>query len=387
MAKNQAYSVVKLERKPRSIKPLMLADQQQHLTHRKIAEFMDSQDVLGIGFSANDLMDIYGHYQRSVQDAAPSGPQLTPTVMAAAQFLQHWLPGTVATVTQVRKIDSLVGCATVGTWADDFVVLRIVEPIGNAQPYSDLGIIPLSSYSGTYEQRQVYVAEAGFSIGKREQERMLQAGWQDAMNRRESTQAVLQIQRNLVGFYGMAGMATYGFLNDPGLPAYLTVPSGAGSVGTTWDNKAATDIWNDLITAASTLRQQSGDTIDPWTAKCTLAIALSAVDNLNKVSPYFTKSVKDLIASTFPNWRIEHAPELDGASGGNNVFYLYAEQVSLDNNIQSTDDLATFIQVVPALSRLIGLEVAAKKISEDYSMSTAGVLCKRPWAVVRFTGI
>jgi len=44
-------------------------------------------------------------------------------------------------------------------------------------------------------------------------------------------------------------------------------------------------------------------------------------------------------------------------------------------------------QLVQTKFQTIGVEKRAKTYVEDYSNGTAGVLCKRPWAVVRVTGI
>jgi hypothetical protein len=35
----------------------------------------------------------------------------------------------------------------------------------------------------------------------------------------------------------------------------------------------------------------------------------------------------------------------------------------------------------------LGVEKRAKSFVEDYANATAGVMCKRPYAVVRFTGL
>ena len=45
------------------------------------------------------------------------------------------------------------------------------------------------------------------------------------------------------------------------------------------------------------------------------------------------------------------------------------------------------MQVVPAKFRVVGVAKDTKGYEEDYSNATAGVMCKRPYAVVRYTGI
>lgn len=76
-------------------------------------------------------------------------------------------------------------------------------------------------------------------------------------------------------------------------------------------------------------------------------------------------------------------PQFNGANGGSNVFYLYADRV-IDN---STDDGKTFDQLVPAKFQVLGVQQKLKGYEESYSNATAGVLCKRPYAVYRGSGI
>jgi len=86
---------------------------------------------------------------------------------------------------------------------------------------------------------------------------------------------------------------------------------------------------------------------------------------------------------TYPKLRVISAPQLNLANGGQNVFYLYAEHVE-DG---ASDDNRTWVQVVPAKFQALGVEKQAKAYEEDYANATAGVMLKRPYAVVRYTHI
>ena len=76
-------------------------------------------------------------------------------------------------------------------------------------------------------------------------------------------------------------------------------------------------------------------------------------------------------------------PELAGANGGENVFYMYAEKI----NDSSTDGGAVFAQMVPSKFQVLGVQKLDDGYRESYTNATAGVLCKRPWAVVRRSAI
>lgn len=308
----------------------------------------------------------------------------TGSINTPVQFLQNWLPGNVNVITQARKIDDLVGIMTAGAWEDEQIVQGVMELTGIAVPYGDYTNVPLASWNINYETRSVQRFEEGMQVGKLEAARAGRQRVSSDAQKRASASLALEIQRNAVGFYGYNDGAgrTYGFLNDPSLPAYVSVPASGTGGSTNWSEKTFLEITADLREAYSALRTQSGDTIDPEVTPITIAIATNAVTFLTVTSD-FGISVRNWITQTYPKTRIVSAPQLDDANGGEGVFYMYAETVQ-DN---STDDGRTFIQVVPAKFMVVGVEQKAKGYLEDYSNATAGVMCKRPYAVVRRTGI
>lgn len=108
-----------------------------------------------------------------------------------------------------------------------------------------------------------------------------------------------------------------------------------------------------------------------------MALPVSVMEYLN-VENEFGKSVYDFIRQNYPNVRIESAVQLDGANGGANVFYLFAEKINGKSVIR---------QLGVERFRLIGVEQKAKVFLEDYSNATAGVLVTQPIGIVRYTGV
>lgn len=327
---------------------------------------------------------------RSVREmrAALDANVLQPTTMAGTiptpvQFLQNWLPGLVRVVTRALKIDELVGISIGGAWSDEEVIQGILEPTGLAVPYGDYTNVPLSSWNMSYERRTIVRFESGMRVGRLEEDRSGRIKVNSATEKRNASAVSLEINRNRVGFYGYNSGAgrTFGFLNDPGLPAYVTVPNGAGG-SPLWANKTFLEIIADIRTAMAVLQTNSGDTIDPATVSTVLAVNTSNNQFL-AVTNDFGISVADWLRKTYPKLRTVTAPELNGANGGANVFYLYAE--SVDDG--STDGGAVFDQIVPTKFQTLGVEQQAKAYVEDYTNATGGVMAKRPWAIVRRSGI
>lgn len=305
----------------------------------------------------------------------------TPSLPTPIQFLQTWLPGFVKVMTAARKIDDIIGIKTVGSWEDAEIVQGIVEPSATVQEYGDYTNIPLASWNTNFERRSVVRSEMGIAVGLLEEGRASAMRLNSADTKRQAAAIALEIFRNAVGFYGWnsGNNRTFGFLNDPSLAAAITAPSGG------WGAANFQQITGDIRAAVVQLRTQSQDQIDPEKVDMTLALPTNKVDYLS-VTTDFGVSVRDWIKQTYPRIRICSAPELTASNAGADMFYLFAE--SIDSAIDgSSDGGETFAQLVQTKFMTLGVEKRAKTYVEDYANATAGSLCKRPWAVVRFTGI
>lgn len=307
-------------------------------------------------------------------------PVTTAGVVTPIQFLQNWLPGIVEVVTAARKIDEIVGISTVGAWEDEQIVQQVLENTGAAVPYGDDTIVPLSSYNLNYVYRTVVRSEQGMRVGQLEEARSSRVNVNAGAQKRRASALQLEIARNQIGFYGYnaGNNLTYGLLNDPSLPAYVTVANS----GTLWAAKTFLQIQADILTAFQALRVQSQEMVDPGSTPITFTIATNCVDYLRKTSD-FGISVMQWLNDAYSNVRIVSAPQYNLANGGANIFTLHADTVA----DSGTDDGRTLIQVVPAKFQLLGIQKGAKYYEEDYSNATAGVMCKRPFAVYRASGI
>lgn len=307
----------------------------------------------------------------------------TPSIATPLQFLQNWLPGFVKVLTAARKIDEITGIRIAGEWSDQEVLQGIIERTGTALIYGDINNIPFSNWNVNWVRRTNIRFEQGMMVGRLASERAARMNVNDADMKREACALALDIARNNVGFSGFnnGSNLTYGFLNDPSEGAYVTVPAGA-SGSTLWANKTFLEITKDLRAAYVALRTQSQDTIDPMSDPTTLVLPTNSIDYLSVTSD-FGNSVREWIAENYPRTRIVSAPQLNGANGGANVFYLFADEV----NDNSTDGGRTFMQIVTSRFLMLGIEQTAKGYIEDYSNGTAGIMNTRPWASVRYSGI
>lgn len=359
---------------------------------------MDSADAVrslsSVGINVSEFVQ-RNYAEAYGMDAAITVPglQLNANQGAGvyAQFLQTWLTGQVRVAITPRKADLLMGMTTAGSWEDEELIQEILELVGVAQPYSDFGNIPLSSWKLSYEKRGIVRFEEGFQVGELEGLRSGRIGIDSASTKREAATLALEIARNRVAFFGYKTSTTrpvYGYLNDPNLPAYVNVAAGAatGAGNTKWENKTREEQIKDLLTGLATLRKNSKEVIDPKSTPITLAVASDAVDYL--ATPGGTGSntgetALDWLQKNYPNVTIESVYELNAANGGANVFYLYANTVA----DTGTDGGSVIEQIVQTKLRPLGVETGIKVVTEDFTNATSGALVKRPFAIYRASGI
>lgn len=329
---------------------------------------------LGISFDKKALKEMQAFYG---MDAAVAGVTI-PTVTTPIQFLQYWIPDFIEVVTAAREIEAIAGLDIMGNWHDESVVQGILERTGQAVPYGDHTDIPLSSWNTNYEIRDIVRFEEGIQVGILEEARAGAMNVSSQTEKRAAAAESLDIELNNVGFFGYneGNNRTYGFLNDPNLPAYTTVATGANNT-TTWATKTYAEITADIRTAFAALRVKSGNLFKPERDRAKMVLSVAVMEYLN-VENEFGKSVYDFLKQNYPNTTIESAVQLDGANGGQNVFYLMAE---------SFNGKPVLRHMVQDRFRLIGAEKRAKVFVEDYSNATAGILVTQPVGIVRYTGV
>lgn len=369
---------------PRNVKPLKLTE--KDITNQACRAL----NTIGIQIPAGIVRGMVGDMHKGIgMDSADLNYSPLPGTMSVGsiptpiQFLQAWLPGFVHTITRARKIDQLMGFKVAGDWADEEVLQGVLEPLGKAVLYSDYGNIPYASWQGGYERRTIVRFEQGFKVGELEEIRTARAMIDSAAAKRVAATESLEIERNRIGFYGFndGENRTYGFLNDPAILPVVTAPAGA-SGDTSWTKKTFLEITADIRFILSQLRVRSGDNIDVRETNITIALPTSTYDYLTVTSD-FGNSVLDWVNTNYPNLRFISLPELEGAVGGENLLVAYVD--SIDDT--STDDGATWTQIVPTKFRSLGTDRKIKVYIEDFTNATAGALLKRPFAEVRMVGI
>jgi len=313
-------------------------------------------------------------------------PVTTPSVGTPVQFLQEFLAGLVYILTTARKADTLAPVMTVGRWSDQEIVQQVLEHLGAPGLYKDHGDLPLTSWNLTYDRRDIVRFELGLQQQILEDERGQAIDLNSAQEKRAAVALAFEILRNEVFFngYTTGGMRTYGILNDPNLPNFVTVAAGGGG-GTEWSGKTVDERISDIVTAIQSLRLQSGSNIDPKSMPLTLGLPSNVVDLMHDVDGPNTYgyTVQKWLNENYPNITVEAIPQFENANAGESVFYLYAESVPGTG----TDDGRSIYQLVPAKMQPLNTVQTVKGFDEGYTNALAGCYVKRGYAIVRFTGV
>ena len=372
----------------------MALSQIKHVTPRNTHVAMDAAAIKYLSENPSQLEKLGIAVNRSfakskIQIALDAGITAPVTVGAngvPAQFLQEFLPGVIHILQKVRRADMLAPIVTAGDWSDEEIVITALEHLGAPQLYSDHGGVNLTSWNTTYERRNIIRHEIGAMMTMLDEERSAKGNINSMAEKRAAVAAAFEILRNDIFFNGFDAGANkvYGILNDPNLSAFVTVATGAGG-GTEWASKTVNERCSDIITAAAQLRSQSGNNVDPENDKLILAVASSVKDLMSEADSGngVLFSVNSWLKENYANIEVIAIPEFDEADGGDNVFYLYADNVS-DSGTHGGE---VIVQLVPDKMRALNTVVEVKGTVEGFTNALGGCLVKLGFAVVRYTGV
>src|SRR5579872_1677993 len=125
-----AKSIERSHRSARSFTRPDGAPNRLQLTAEDIEDYI-SLGALGIGLPRQQIEEMAEMAMDAFAMDDQQGLITTASITTPVQFLQTWLPGFVRTITAARKIDTLIGLTTVGSWEDEEVVQGVLKPIGN----------------------------------------------------------------------------------------------------------------------------------------------------------------------------------------------------------------------------------------------------------------
>lgn len=310
-------------------------------------------------------------------DAQPT--LLTSANSAVPGWLTAYIDPEVVRILQTpNKGAEILGEEKTGDWTTETATFMVVENTGEVAPYGDWSNNGHSDANVDWVNRQSYLFQTVVQYGDLQVDRagLARLNWVGELQ--TSAAATLNKFQDYTYHFGVAGLACYGMLNDPNLPAALT-PGTKAAGGTRWVNNGvvvatANEIYSDLqALVLDVVGRTSG--IVQKTDGLTLVLPPQSDVALMQTNQ-FGISVMDLLQKNFPSLKIVTDPRHATASG--NVVQLWADRWNGTKVATAAfNEKLRDHQIVRMLS-----SYAQKKTS-----GTWGVVVKAPIAVSQMLGV
>lgn len=319
-----------------------------------------------------------------IMDALPSEVQAfdaqpglitAPNAGVPNVFTTYYDPKLIEVLLTPNNAVKLYGERRLGDWVDDQVGFPMIESTGETTSYGDFNEGGgRAGANAQWEYRQPYLWQTFTEWGDREAERMGR-GRIDWVARLNIASAVTHDKfYNSSAFYGIAGLSNYGSLNDPSLGAALT-PSTKAAGGTGWAAALAQEILADFQHMFTQLQLQTGSNLE---MDDELVVGMHSVSEnyLANTNSYGLVSAIELIKKTYPNLRIQQAPQF--LSGTTYSAQMFAPR------IQGQETIEIGFNEKMRAHRMVYATSSAK---QKKTSGTEGALIYRPVAMTIMSGI
>lgn len=303
-----------------------------------------------------------------------------PTLITAANngvpgFLTNFLdPEIVRVLLAPMKAAEIYGETKKGDWTTLSTQFPVVEATGQVSSYGDYANNGSSGANVNWVARQSYHFQTISQWGERELEMYGLAKINYASEINTASVLVLNKFRNRSYFFGVANLANYGTLNDPGLIAPI-LPTVKQAGGYTWAVATAQEIYNDVLKLFTQLQTQMAGLVPDMDAVMTLALSPILAVSLKKVSIY-NVTAEQTIKENFPNLTIKTAPEFS-LPGGELM------QMILDN----VDGIKTTYVAFTEKMRAHPVIPDLSSWKQKKSAGTWGGIMRRPICIAQMQGM
>lgn len=332
----------------------------------------------GIVTTASDYLPV--EYRRNFSVAMDAQPALVtnPNGGIPAWFTQYVDPEPIRILQAPNKGAQILGERKNGDWTTQTAWFPMIENTGEVSSYGDFNENGRSDVNAQWESRQSYLFQTIIEYGDLEVDRAGEARLNLVSEKQISAAKTLDKFSDYSYHFGIAGLANYGILNDPSLPAALT-PTTKAAGGTRWvTNGALTataqEIYADFQMLYGQLASSTYGTIDQDTRfkfvyPNSVASAMTAVNN-------FGITIMDYIKQSFPNVEFISDPRYATAAG--NVVQLIAEEFDgMQTGYCAFNEKMRDHRIVPAKS----------SFQQKKTAGTWGAIIRYPLAIAQLLGV
>jgi hypothetical protein len=314
--------------------------------------------------------------------AMDAQPELVTTSNSGIPaFLSTYIdPKVIEVLLAPMKATEIVGEETKkGDWTLETSMFPIVESTGMVSSYGDYSETGIAGANVNWVQRQSYTYQVITQWGERELDKMGLARIDWANRQRIASVLTLNKFQNKTYFFGVAGLANYGLLNDPSLSAPIAPIAVNGLV--TWAQKAtdpngAIYVYNDIKALYGQLVSQANGLVElDMDSPLTLAMSPASQVYLTLTNTY-NVNVQDMLKKNFPKMKIETAPEYSTASG--NLVQLIADE--MQGQRTATTAFTEKLRAHPII-------VKESSFRQKTSQGSWGTLIFRPFCIAQLLGV
>ncbi len=364
---------------------------------RRNPHFQRFEDEWGV-FLPGAMDYLPAHLKRDIVTAVESNEwrmamDAQPTLISSPNagipvFLTTFIdPDILRILVAKNKAAEILGEVRKGDWVDRVAMFPVVEHTGEVTSYGDFNTNGRAKANAEWETRESYLYQTIMEYGELELERAGRGriGW--ASELKQSAINILNKFQNLTYFYGVTGLANYGLLNSPGLPAPIS-PAIKAAGGVAWyvgttPNAQANEVYNDILSLFTQLVIQSSGNI---TQEDELILCLSpksspALDFTN----VYNVNVRDILKKAFPKLRVETAIQYGIQSSINPQGSAVGEIVQLiAPKVEGQDTgFTAFTEKLRAHPIIRDLSSFKQKMTQG----TWGAVVRQPFAVAQMIGV
>jgi hypothetical protein len=336
----------------------------------------------GINFMGVDAQLQQTEKERGGRLAMDAQPALvTVSNSGIPAFLSTYIdPKVIEVLVAPMKATEIVGEETKkGDWTLETAMFPIVESTGMVSSYGDYAETGIAGANVNWVNRQSYTYQVITQWGERELEKMGLARIDWANRQRIASVLTLNKFQNKSYFFGVAGLANYGLLNDPSLSAPIApIPAVTNLV--TWAQKAtdtngAIWVYNDIKYLYGQLVAQANGLVElDMASPMTLAMSPDSQVYLTLTNSY-NVNVQDMLKKNFPKMKIETAPEYATTSG--NLVQLIADE--MQGQRTATTAFTEKLRAHP-------IKIELSSFKQKQSQGTWGTILFRPFLIAQMLG-
>ena len=327
--------------------------------------------------------------EQGLQMAMDAQPSLVSVANAGIPALLTTFidPDMLRILQSPNEASAIYGEQVKGDWTSNQALFPILENTGTTAGYDDWSEAGNADVNAEWEPREPFLFQTMIEYGDLEVDRAALAKIALVSEKQQAAAKAIDRYKNKTYFYGVAGLANYGMLNDPSL-----LPSIAPAVkaygGTKWvvnGNVMATanEIYADIQSVITLAIQQAGGLLN---TKSTFKLGLSLQSVVAMMSTnQFGINVSDLLQKNYPGLTVYTAVQFGVASASNPEGQTAGEMVQLF--APAVEGQSSGYCITNCAMRMGRVIPAVSSFKQKVLSGTMGGLVRQPFAFASMIGV